>query len=421
MCCGSFLPTPSRKDVSRNAVTSYILSVLTYKIINMNTSIIPRQEYTDRIAHFQANMVSAGLDACLVHANEADMANVRYLSEYWPTFEAAAVFVPATGEAVLLIGPESENYAVQRSVLPKIEKMVEYRESAEPQYPTIAVATYRDIVRKYTPGGKLTKLGIVGWSITPLPVYMSLKEQLPEVDLIKADDVFLPLRFVKSENELTCMRKAYAIAELAVGAIIAEIKPGMTELQVIGIAQREIYKHGGEYEGHALYCFCGPATNNAISRPTHNKIISNEVIQLNIGARYSGYSSSVGLPVSIGKLPPRKESLVKFGLEAHLKTIDLMQAGKSAAAVVNEYEEWVRSRGFGQYMLYGPCHSIGMMEVEQPWMESVSAFDLKKNMTFQVDTFFYDHDFGLRWENGVVITASGVEKLSSQYMKVIEI
>jgi Xaa-Pro aminopeptidase len=387
----------------------------------MNTSIIPRQEYTDRIAHFQANMVSAGLDACLVHANEADMANVRYLSEYWPTFEAAAVFVPATGEAVLLIGPESENYAVQRSVLPKIEKMVEYRESAEPQYPTIAVATYRDIVRKYTPGGKLTKLGIVGWSITPLPVYMSLKEQLPEVDLIKADDVFLPLRFVKSENELTCMRKAYAIAELAVGAIIAEIKPGMTELQVIGIAQREIYKHGGEYEGHALYCFCGPATNNAISRPTHNKIISNEVIQLNIGARYSGYSSSVGLPVSIGKLPPRKESLVKFGLEAHLKTIDLMQAGKSAAAVVNEYEEWVRSRGFGQYMLYGPCHSIGMMEVEQPWMESVSAFDLKKNMTFQVDTFFYDHDFGLRWENGVVITASGVEKLSSQYMKVIEI
>jgi len=50
------------------------------------------------------------------------MANVRYLSEYWPTFEAAAVFVPAEGEAVLLIGPESETYAAQRSLLPKIEK-----------------------------------------------------------------------------------------------------------------------------------------------------------------------------------------------------------------------------------------------------------------------------------------------------------
>ena len=197
--------------------------------------------------------------------------------------------------------------------------------------------------------------------------------------------------------------------------------PGMTELQVIGIAQREIYKHGGEYEGHSLYCFCGASTNNAISRPTHNKIIKNEVIQLNIGARVSGYSSSVGLPVSIGPLPERKKKLIEFGLEAHFKTIEMMSAGKPAGAVVRDYEAWVKSRGFEKYMLYGPCHAIGMMEVEQPWMESTSNFELQKNMTFQVDTFFYDKDFGLRWENGVIITEKGVEKLSSKFMKIIEI
>jgi len=387
----------------------------------MNTSIIPKEEYFERIKKFQANIKTAGLDACLVHANEADMANVRYLSEYWPTFEAAAVFVPVEGEPVLLIGPESKNYAAMRSVIPNIEKMVEYRESAEPQYPGIPVATYKDIISKYTPSGKIKKLGIVGWSITPMPVYFSLKEQLPEVEIIKADHTFLPLRFVKSENELSCMRRAYEIAEIAVEAIINEIKPGMTEYQVIGIAQREIYKHGGEYEGHALYCFCGPATNNAISRPTFNKIIENEVIQLNIGARVSGYSSSVGLPISIGKLPERKKKLVEFGLEAHLKTIDMMGAGKKSSAVVEEYETWVKERGFGKYLLYGPCHAIGMMEVEQPWMESVSTFNLQKNMTFQVDTFFYDDDFGLRWENGIAITETGVEKLSSKFMKIIEI
>ena len=48
---------------------------------------IPTQEYFDRIAKFQANMKKAGLDACLVHGTESDFANVRYLSEYWPTFE----------------------------------------------------------------------------------------------------------------------------------------------------------------------------------------------------------------------------------------------------------------------------------------------------------------------------------------------
>lgn len=387
----------------------------------MNTTTIPNQEFYDRLAKFQANMKAAGLDACLVHANESDMANVRYLSEYWPVFEASAVFVPAEGESVLLVGPEGENYAAQRSVLKNIEKMSEYRESAEPECPGMNFASYKSIVAKYVPKGKINRLGIVGWAITPLPVITSIKAQFPETEIVKADATFLPLRFVKSENELNCMRKAYAIAELAVEAIINEIKPGMTELQVIGIAQHEIYRHGGEYEGHSLYCFCGASTNNAISRPTHNKIVENEIIQLNIGARVCGYSSSVGLPISIGPLPEQKKKLVNFGLEAHLKTIDMMSAGKPASTVVKDYEAWVTSRGFEKYMLYGPCHSIGMMEVEQPWMESTSDYELQKDMTFQADTFFYDHDFGLRWENGVIVKEGGVEMLSSKYMKVVEI
>jgi Xaa-Pro aminopeptidase len=217
------------------------------------------------------------------------------------------------------------------------------------------------------------------------------------------------------------MKKAFQISEKAIDAILAEIKPGMTELQVIGIAQREIYKHGGEYEGHALYCFCGPRTNNAICRPTHNKIKKNEVIQLNIGARVGGYSSSVGLPVSIGRLPERKKRLVEFGLEAHHKTMELMRAGKPAAQVVREYEQFVKRRGFKKYMLYGPCHGIGMMEVERPWMESTSTYDLQENMTFNVDTFFYDKDFGLRWENGVRVKKGGVEKLSKKHMRLLEL
>ncbi len=382
---------------------------------------IPNGEYTRRIKRFQENIRAAGLDAALVHANESDFANVRYLSEYWPTFEAAGVFVPAEGSPVLIIGPESEAYARTRSKIKQIALMVEYRESAEPEYPGIPVAHFKDVVKMAMPGKKLRKLGLVGYSVMPLPVYHSLCSELPKVELIKADDTLISLRINKSANEIKLAKRAYEISEIAVGAILNEIKPGMTELQVIGIAQREIYQNGGEYEGHALYCFCGPATKHAISRPTHNTIKKNEIIQLNIGARVGGYSSSVGLPISIGKLPARKKRLVEFGLEAHFKTMDLMKAGKPAADVVREYEEFVEQRGFKQYMLYGPCHGIGMMEVERPWMESTSTYALQENMTFQVDTFFYDKDFGLRWENGVRVTKKGVERQSEKYMKIVEL
>ena len=167
----------------------------------MNTTTIPKQEFIDRILKFQSSIQEAGLDACLVHASESDMANVRYLSEFWPTFEFAAVFVPADGEAVLLVGPESDQYAAQRSVFSNIEKMIEYRESAEPECPGMDFAGFQDIVARYTPNGQIKKLGIVGWSVTTLPVYTALQEQLPDVELVKADKTFLPLRFIKSENE----------------------------------------------------------------------------------------------------------------------------------------------------------------------------------------------------------------------------
>lgn len=382
---------------------------------------IPKNEYLSRIRNFQANIKRAGLDACLVHGNEADFANVRYLTDYWPTFEAGGVFVPAEGPAILLIGPESENYAKGRSVIPDIMKMIPYRESAEPQYPGIAVSNYKDAVKRALGGKPCKKLGLVGYSVMTLPVYMALKDELPGTELIKADETLLPLRYIKSENELNCMRRAFEISEIAVEAILNEIKVGMTEFQVIGIAQREIYKHGGEYEGHSLYCFAGERTNNAICRPTSRVINANEIIQLNIGARVDGYSSSVGLPICIGKFAPDQKRLVEFGLKAHKKTIELLKADIPAASVVKDYEAWVKAEGFGEFMLYGPCHAIGMMEVEQPWMESVSAYDLKENMTFQVDTFFSGRNFGLRWENGVIIKKGKAEVMSQKFMKVVEL
>ena len=208
---------------------------------------IPKEEYFDRIAKFQARIKEAGLDACLVHGTECDFANIRYLTEYWPTFEQAGVFVPAVGKPILLIGPESEKYAHGRNVLPDVMMMLNYRESAEPDYPGIPLATYGDVVKASMGRRKLKKLGLVGTAVMTKPTLDAVAAQLPGVEVVVADDVFRPLRWIKSENELACHRAAFKVCEKAVEAILNEMKPGMTELQVIGIAQREIYANGGDY------------------------------------------------------------------------------------------------------------------------------------------------------------------------------
>ena len=109
---------------------------------------IPDAEFTQRLQRTQELVKKAGLDVLVVHSNEADFANVRYLSDYWPLFEAAGVLVPAKGTPMLLIGPESQTFAESRTKIPQIRKMIEYREPAEPDYPSIPVGGFKNVMRE---------------------------------------------------------------------------------------------------------------------------------------------------------------------------------------------------------------------------------------------------------------------------------
>lgn len=384
--------------------------------------VIPKSEYQQRWAAAQAQMEEMDLDILIAHGDEADPANVRYLCDYWPLFETGGAALGRTGDPILLIGPETLTFAQDRAKCGSIMQLLEYRESAEPEYPGLALDTFQDVFAAASGGKEVKRIGIAGLPVMPVTVYESLKKAAGKAKLVKADDIIVGLRTVKSANEIKCMREAFRISEVATEYVLNNMKPGMTEQQVVGLAQAAMYANGAEYEGHPTYVLSGKASTHAIGRPSPKVLKPGEMIQLNIGALVNGYSSSCGRPVCFGKMPAKMRELVSFGLEAHFKTAELMKAGEPAAQVVIQFEEFVKKAGYSDYLLYGPCHSIGMVEVERPWMESSSKFPLVENMTFQVDTFLYiTGKFGLRWENGVRVTKSGVEWLSSYRNEVIEL
>jgi hypothetical protein len=54
---------------------------------------IPDSEFKKRWEKVVSGVRKKGIDILIVHSNEADFANVRYLSDYWPIFETAGVAV----------------------------------------------------------------------------------------------------------------------------------------------------------------------------------------------------------------------------------------------------------------------------------------------------------------------------------------
>ena len=383
---------------------------------------LPQEEFDTRIATLARRVADAGLDAVLVHGDEADFANVRYLSDYWPVFERAAVVVGANGKAIQIIGPESEEYAVDRSRLKSVHKLVCYRESAEPDYPDIPVSSFKKIFDELCDGKMPKKIGIVGWAIFPHAIHEEMKADLGDVEIARADDLVIKMRMVKSPREIEMLKESFRVSQVAVDAVINEIKPGMTELQAVGIAQRAFFQAGAESESHPQYCLAGRNSAHAISRPSHRVIEKGDLVQLDIGGRVAGYSGSIGRPICVGgRMTDMMKKLAEFAIKAHYKTHDLMQLGRPAADVATEYDAWVKEQGFGEYLLYGPCHGLGLIEVERPWVEKTSTYSFVENMTFQIDTFFWCPQFGTRFENGLRIAPEKGELLSRDRMEIIEV
>jgi Xaa-Pro aminopeptidase len=382
---------------------------------------IPEEEYVQRRKKAAEMTAAQGLDILIVNSNDSDYANVRYFSGFWPLFETAGVAIAPSGKAALMVGPESTKYAADRSVLPDIFQLMEYRESADPAYPELKSSSYTDVLAFLGVRGKKLKIGVGGWLVTNPVQLEGLRACFPGAQIVRADQIMVDLRSVKSENELACLREGFRITEIATREVIKALRPGMTELQLVGIAQKTIYEHGAEYEGLPMYVFSEKSTRHAISRSTYREIKAGDIVQLNLSAKIDGYSPSIGMPVSMGPLAGRKREIVEFGLEAHRWTYGQLRAGVVAAEVAKGYVELFRRRGYMANYVYGPCHGTGLIEVEAPWMESSSEYLLREGMTFQVDTFVSGEEFGIRWETGIVVRKERCELLSSPIGQIHEI
>ncbi len=382
----------------------------------MSRICIPDYEYKERIQRAAKMVADKGLDVMVVCSTESDYANARYFSGFWPLFERAGVAISATGDAALLVGPECIIFAKDVGKIDKVFCLREFRESADPSYPELKANTFNDVFKAIGVTGDKIKIGLGSYVECTLPIYEGLKDSYPEAEIVKCNDIMVNLRKIKSENELACIQEGFRIVDLATDEVIRNLKPGVTELQMVGIAQRVIYEEGAEYEGLPMYVFSEKSTSHAISRSGYRTINKGDIVQLNLSAKIDGYSPAVGLPVVMGKLEGERRDIVEFCLKAHDWTVDQIKAGVMASDIAKGYYQKFVDAGYKDNFVYGPCHGTGMIEVEPPWMETDSDYMLEKNMTFQVDSFISGNGFGVRWEKGIVVTENGCKSMTD-YLK----
>ena len=386
----------------------------------MRLNPLPSSEYSDRVTRLQGEMKREGIEVFVGYASECESATSRFLTGFWPFFDFAGVIVPPEGRAVLVTGgPESYEFAKVFSQDADIVINPLLVETSAPQWvPEVSGESFAQILPRVC-GGVPKRIGIGNWNIFPHILFEDLRKAAPGSEFLPADDLILRVETIKTVAEIPYIIEAYRITEEAMKTALAAAQPGKTEWQLEAAARSAMLNNGAEGNPYPAWVCSGPNTTLSLCRSTNRAIQPNELVQFTFGAKYMGYCGNMCRPFSIGEPPREARKLMEVALEAVHYALQAIRPGVRASEVFDGYYEILARYGFQDFTLYGPAHGTGHSEVEGLWLAKQAEFIVQPNMLFNIDIWLSDGSYGLRYEDGVLVTPEGLKELTSYRREII--
>ena len=383
---------------------------------------LPSTEYAGRITKLQAELKKAGFDCFVGYSSESETGTTRYLAGFWPFFDFAGIIVPAEGKAVLITGgPESFEFAKKFSSAPEIRINQLFVETSAPEWvPQVSGESFKTLLPRAC-GGTPKRVGVANWNIFPKMIHDDLQAAAPTAEFVPADDLLLRVQMIKTDAEIPYIAEAYRITEEAMKAALRAAKPGKREWELEAVARSKMVLAGAEGMSYPAWVCSGPTTPLSLCRSTDRAIKTGDLVQFTFGAKYMGYCGNMCRPFAIGKMPKPARRLAEAALEAMNYAIANIRPGVRGCDMFDGYHKILSRYGYENFTLYGPAHGTGSSEVEGLWLSKSADFVIQPNMLFNVDIWLSDGQYGMRYEDGVLVTKTGLRELNSYRREVIEL
>lgn len=178
---------------------------------------------------------------------------------------------------------------------------------------------------------------------------------------------------LKSPNELEIMRQAGRINALALEAVRAAIRPGVTTAELDEIAHEVIRQHGGKpafigVPGAYPY----PATltvsvNDELVHgiPGKRRLQEGDIVSVDCGTIFEGFVGDSAFTVGVGEISPLAQRLIDVTYRALEIGIDHLRLGKRVGDVGAAIQQYVEGEGFYLTKEY-TGHGVGRSMWEGP-------------------------------------------------------
>lgn len=357
------------------------------------------EPFENRRKQAQAIMEEKDVAALQVSSRE----NYYYLTG--DVRNVARLFLPQKGEPTIIVFDEEVEPARQASGITDVRGW---------RTPAQLMQHFFTLVKQHGVADK--RAGFCVHSNPGFLVYKFLRSN-PRMTVIENEEVLMPLRYVKDDEELAAMRRAAEAADRGIEAAIAAVKPGVTEIEVGAEAEHAMRKAGAMRYGSSTFVDSGPHSVYLHGGTSHRRIESGDLVVIDVHPVVDMYASDCARTIVCGEASPEQRALMQLYSQIQQAIIQQIKPGWKVGQITRTFTENFTAKGYGAQWIPGPVHGVGLEFEEWPHPShyfSHLELEIAENWTLAIGHSILPVKGvgGVKFEDTIQVTAEGGARLN---------
>ncbi len=315
---------------------------------------------------------------------------------------------------IALVTPDGEiSFIIPELEVPKLNQRPDLEARAFPWSDTDGYAeAFKSAVKELGLDGK--KLGVDGLTMRVTEL-LEFQKVSPEMKISAVERQIIRIMATKTPDEVEAMRKACQLSEAALDKLLAWVQPGMTEREIAIRLNEEMSALGSQGVAFEPLVQTGPNSALPHGMLTERALGRDEFLLIDYGGRYEGYPADITRTFCLGTPTAEMQKMYDTVLAANEAAIKVSGPGVAMGTIDKAARDVINAAGYGAYFIHRTGHGLGLAghEIIPQIAEGVTDI-LEPGMAYTIEPGIYVPGLGgVRIEDNVVITESGVDVLTS--------
>jgi Xaa-Pro aminopeptidase len=259
----------------------------------------------------------------------------------------------------------------------------------------------------------LQRLGFEAQGIS-VARFEQLQQEMKGIQLVPITEELERLRGLKTDDEITAIKRAVAIAEAAWKKAVEMARPGVREDAVALELEYRMRAGGSEGVAFEPLVASGPRSALPHAKPTARGLATGDLLLFDFGARFGGYCCDESCTVVLGRATEEQRRIYGIVKDAHDRAIEYIKPGVRLAEIDAAARDYITAAGQGANFGHSTGHGIGLAVHEWPIVGKDVSETAAEGMVFTIEPGIYIPGWGgVRIEDMVRVTADGCEVLTT--------